>query len=88
MPGGAAVGVREELCHAKAAYGVVAFMVLQAASVLAMGGVMLWRDDPAASAGFFYALAPITLALLACTMALLRSYVVQGPIAAPTPSGA
>ena len=58
----------------KAAYGVVAFLTLQAAAVLAMGGVMLWRDDPAASAGFVYALAPITLALAACTLALLRSY--------------
>ena len=58
----------------KAAYGVVAFMVLQAAAVLAMGGVMLWRDDPTASPALVYALAPITAALLACALALLRSY--------------
>ena len=58
----------------KAAYGVIAFMVLQAAAVLAMGGVMLWRDDPAASAALVYALVPITLALVACALALFRSY--------------
>jgi hypothetical protein len=62
----------------KAAYGVVAFMVLQAAAVLAMGGVMLWRDDPAASPALVYALAPITAALVACTLALLRSYAGNG----------
>jgi hypothetical protein len=49
-------------------------MALQAAAVLAMGGVMLWRDDPAASVGFASVLAPITLALAAGTVALLRSY--------------
>ena len=58
----------------KAAYGVAAFLTLQAAAVLAMGGVMLWRDDPTASPALVYALAPITLALAACTGALLRSY--------------
>jgi hypothetical protein len=58
----------------KAAYGVVAFMVLQAAAVLAMRGVMLWRDDPTASPALVYALAPVTAALLACALALLRSY--------------
>jgi hypothetical protein len=57
---------------------VIAFMVLQAAAVLAMGGVMLWRDDPAASPALVYALAPITAALLACALALLRSYAATG----------
>lgn len=75
----------------KAAYGVVAFMVLQATAVLAMGGVMLWRDDPTASPALVYALAPITAALLACALALLRSYsrdVVPGGAARHAPVGA
>jgi hypothetical protein len=59
----------------KATYGVAAFMTLQAASVLAMGGVMLWHRDPTASPVLVYALAPITAALAACTIALLSSYV-------------
>ena len=72
---GVAVGLwRGSVLAVKAAYGVVAFLTLQAAAVLAMGGVMIWRDDPAASAGFAYALTPITLALAACSVALLRSY--------------
>jgi len=72
---GVGVGLwRGSAIASKAAYGVVAFMALQAAAVLAMGGVMLWHDDPAASAALLYALAPITLALAACTVALLRSY--------------
>lgn len=81
---GVGVGLwRGSVLASKAAYGVVAFLTLQAAAVLAMGGVMLWRDDPAASAGFFAALAPITLALAACTLALLRSYAGGSPAAAP-----
>jgi hypothetical protein len=68
----------------RAAYGVIAFMVLQAAAVLAMGGVMLWRDDPAASPALVYALAPITIALVACTLALLRSYANTGASRAGT----
>jgi hypothetical protein len=63
----------------KAAYGVVAFMVLQATSVLAMGSVMLWRDDPTASPSLVYALVPITLALATCALALLRSYASDPP---------
>jgi hypothetical protein len=58
----------------KAAYGVAAFMTLQAAAVLAMGGVMLWRHDPTASPALVTALTPITLALAVCTVALLNSY--------------
>lgn len=58
----------------RAAYGVAAFMTLQAAAVLAMGGVMLWRHDPTASPALVYALTPITLALAACTLALFHSY--------------
>ena len=57
-----------------AAYGLAAFMTLQAAAVVAMGGVMLWRHDPTASPALVYALTPITLALAACTAALMRSY--------------
>ncbi len=66
----------------RAAYGVAAFMTLQAAAVLAMGAVMLWRDDPAASAALFSALLPITLGFAACTLALLRSYANGGGQAA------
>lgn len=72
----------------KSAFGVVAFMVLQAAAVLAMGGVMLWRDDPSASAALVFALAPLTLALLAGTLALLRSYAHAGPEARRAAAGA
>ena len=74
----------------KAAFGVAAFLTLQAAAVLAMGGVMLWRDDPTSSPALVYALAPITLALAACTGALLRSYVGVTPAATPrqTPAAA
>jgi hypothetical protein len=67
----------------KAAYGVTAFLTLQAASVLAMGVVMLARHDPTASPALVYALAPLTLALLAGTVALLRSYRDQTVIESP-----
>jgi hypothetical protein len=69
----------------KAAYGVSAFLTLQAASVLAMGAVMLARNDPTASPALVYALAPLTLALLAGTVVLLRSYVGQTAIESPGP---
>jgi len=90
---GVGVGLwRGSAIASKAAYGVVAFMALQAAAVLAMGGVMLWHDDPAASAPLLYALAPITLALAACTVALLRSYAggtrAVAPRQVPVASGA
>jgi hypothetical protein len=67
----------------KAAYGVAAFMTMQAAAVLAMGSVMLWRHDPTASPALVYALTPITLALAAGTVALLRSYVGGSPASTP-----
>jgi hypothetical protein len=67
----------------KTAYGVATFMTLQAASVLAMGGVMLWRADPTASPALIYALTPLTLALAACTLALLRSDAGGHPAIAP-----
>jgi hypothetical protein len=76
---GAGVGIwRGSAMALKAAYGVVAFMVLQATAVLAMGGVMIWRDDPTASPALVYAMAPITAALVACALALLRSYADTG----------
>jgi len=58
----------------KAAYGLAGFLVLQGASVLAMGVVMLWRGDPTASPSLIYALAPIVVALGAATILLLKSY--------------
>ncbi|MBI3971916.1 MAG: hypothetical protein HY332_11555 [Chloroflexi bacterium] len=58
----------------KAAYGVAAFLTLQAADVLAMGAVMLWRQDPTASPVLVYALTPITFASGALTVRLLTSY--------------
>lgn len=64
---------RGDATATKAAYGVATFMTLQATAVLAMGGGMLWRDDPTASPALVYTLAPITLALAACTLALLLS---------------
>jgi hypothetical protein len=67
----------------RAAYGVAAFMAMQAAAVLAMGGVMLWRHDPTASPALVYALTPITLALAAGTVALLHSYAGGAPAATP-----
>jgi hypothetical protein len=67
----------------RAAYGVAAFMAMQAAAVLAMGGVMLWRHDPTASPALVYALTPITLALAAGAAALLHSYAGGAPAATP-----
>ena len=57
----------------KAAYGVTAFLTLQAAAVLAMGYLMLWRQDPTATPELVYVLTPITLALVALTARLLAS---------------
>lgn len=59
----------------KAAYGLASFLTLQGAAVLAMGAVMLWRQDPTATPALVYALTPIVLALAALTMVLLASYV-------------
>ncbi len=58
----------------KAAYGVAAFLTLQAAAVVAMGVVMLWRRDPTASPALVYALAPLALALATLTARMLSSY--------------
>jgi hypothetical protein len=67
----------------RAAYGVAAFMAMQAAAVLAMGGVMLWRHDPTASPALVYALTPITLALAVGAVALLHSYADGAQAATP-----
>jgi hypothetical protein len=68
-----------------AATGVAAFMTLQAAAVLAMGTIMLVRDDPTATPGLVVVLAPITLALAALTIRLLSAYrpTPQVPAASP-----
>jgi hypothetical protein len=58
----------------RAAYGLVAFMTLQGAEVLAIGGVMLASSDPAASLPFVIVLAPIVVACAAFTALLFRSY--------------
>jgi hypothetical protein len=58
----------------KTAYGVTAFMTLQAASVLAMGSVMLLRRDPTATPILVYALVPISLGLAVFTARLMASY--------------
>jgi hypothetical protein len=58
----------------KAAYGIAAFMTLQAASVLAMGTVMLVRNDPTATPVLVYALVPISVGLAVLTAWLLVSY--------------
>ena len=59
---------------AKAAYGVAAFMTLQAASVLGMGAIMLWRQDPTATPALVFALTPISFGLAVFTTRLLASY--------------
>lgn len=58
----------------KASYGVASFMTLQAAAVLTMGWVMLWRQDPTATPTLVYVLTPLTLAGAAVTARLLISY--------------
>jgi hypothetical protein len=58
----------------KAAYGVTAFMTIQAASVLAMGVVMLWRQDPTATPLLVFILAPVSVALAVFMARLLVSY--------------
>jgi hypothetical protein len=56
------------------ATGVAAFMTLQASAVLAMGTIMLLRNDPTSTPALVVVLAPITIALAALTVRLLRSY--------------
>jgi hypothetical protein len=63
---------RERPVAVKAASGVLAFMTLQAAAVLAMGLIMLVRGDPTASRAFVVVLTPITAALTVMTLAVLR----------------
>jgi hypothetical protein len=58
----------------KAAYGITAFMTIQAASVLAMGTVMLWHQDPPATPELVFVLAPVSAALAVFTTRLLASY--------------
>lgn len=67
----------------KAAYGLASFLTLQGAAVLAMGLIMLWRQDPTASPALVYALAPIVVALTALTARLLGSYAGGAPVARP-----
>lgn len=57
----------------KAAYGVTAFLVLQATSVLAMGTIMILRQDPTATPTLLVALAPISLGLAILTAMLYAS---------------
>lgn len=57
----------------KAAYGVCTFLVLQAISVLAMGTIMLLREDPSATPGLVLALTPISVGLLILTGLLFAS---------------
>ncbi len=63
----------------KAAYGLASFLTLELAAVLAMGAVMLWRQDPHASWMLVYVLAPVFLALATLTGRLLGSYAVGSP---------
>ena len=58
----------------KASFGVAGFLTLQSASVLAMGVIMLWRQDPTANPALLLALTPITLALAALTVGVLATY--------------
>jgi hypothetical protein len=64
---------RGSLTALKAAYGVTAFLVLQATSVLAMGVIMLLRQDPTATPALVVALAPIWLGLIVLTAILFVS---------------
>ena len=81
---GTGVGLwRQNATALKASFGVGAFLTLQAADVLAMGAVMLWRQDPTASAVLVYTLAPITVAIGALTVRLLASYADDSHVATP-----
>lgn len=76
----------------KAAYALASFITLQAAAVLAMGFIMLWRGDPTATPGLVYALTPVSLGLAVLTWRLFRSYALDARSDAPAwlraPSGA
>jgi hypothetical protein len=69
----------------KATYGVTAFLVLQATSVLAMGVIMLLRQDPSATPTLLVALAPISLGLIVLTAILFASSIgkIQGAATPP-----
>jgi hypothetical protein len=72
---GAGIGLwRDHPAAVKAAPGVGAFLTLQATSVLAMGTIMLARNDPTATPGLVVVLAPITLAMAGLTARLLGAY--------------
>lgn len=58
----------------KAATGVAAFLTLQASAVLAMGLIMVARDDPTATPLLVVVLTPITLGIAAVTLRLLAGY--------------
>ena len=76
VPVSVATGVglwRGDSIARKAAYGVMAFLVLQAASVLAMGIVMLARQDPTATPALVVVLTPISLGMAALTALLFAS---------------
>jgi hypothetical protein len=55
-------------------FGIAAFLTLQAASVMAMGTLMLLKQDPTATPMLLVALAPVTLALAGLTARLLAIY--------------
>ena len=55
-------------------FGIATFLTLQSASVMAMGAVMLWKQDPTATPMLLVALAPVTLALAGLTARLLAAY--------------
>jgi hypothetical protein len=63
----------------KAAYGVATFITLQVFAVLAMGAVMLARNDPTATPVLVYVLTPIALAGAALTASVLASYARGAP---------
>jgi hypothetical protein len=69
----------------RAASGIAAFMTLQASAVLAMGTIMLLRNDPTATPGLVIVLAPITIAIAALTVRLLLAYTRTGIEGRPKP---
>ena len=74
---------RRRATATRLAYGLASFLTLQGAAVLAMGVVMLARQDPTASPLLVYALAPLCLALALCTGRLLASYAHTDVLAEP-----
>jgi hypothetical protein len=72
----------------KAAYGLTAFLTLQATAVLAMAGVMAWRHDPTATPELALVLIPISLSLATLSACLLASYSRNSQTAPAPPVGA